>query len=231
MAFAISHPQAGALRFPESPLDLPRIVGQAGAIVINAALLMALMVPLNVPMQQILHEPELEAVFIEPKKVEPKPVEIVHDKPRPLPPAPSQRTEAVRPVRADAVVPAQPDDLVAPLQPDVADAFDDSLARVEPPSDGLASTAAQLQALVSPAPPYPAQAIRDGLTGTVVLEIVVGTDGRPLDVTIVRSSGHRVLDQAARRTVLTRWTFQAATRYGQPVQAIGRVPIDFVLQR
>ena len=63
----------------------------------------------------------------------------------------------------------------------------------------------------------------------VELEILVGTDGRALDVRIVRSSGHRVLDQAARRTVLTKWTFVPAMRDCQAVQALGRVPIEFRL--
>ena len=67
------------------------------------------------------------------------------------------------------------------------------------------------------------------LTGTVVLDVLVDIDGQPIDVTIVRSSGHRLLDQAARRVVLTRWTFRPAMRDGQAVQAIGRVPIEFVL--
>jgi protein TonB len=93
----------------------------------------------------------------------------------------------------------------------------------------LPMAGASLQALMSPAPPYPPQAVRDGLTGIVELEILVGVDGRPVEVTIVRSSGHRMLDQAARRVVMTRWTFRPAMRDGQAVQAIGRVPIEFVL--
>ena len=90
---------------------------------------------------------------------------------------------------------------------------------------------AQLQALESPPPTYPAEAVRDGASGTVLLEILVGIDGRALEARVVRSSGHRALDQAARRVVLSRWRFQPAQRNGHAVQAIGRVPIDFVLQR
>ena len=94
-----------------------------------------------------------------------------------------------------------------------------------------ASAGAQLQALESPPPTYPPEAVRDGASGTVLLEILVGIDGRALEVRVVRSSGHRALDQAARRVVLSRWRFQPAQRNGHAVQAIGRVPIDFVLQR
>jgi periplasmic protein TonB len=71
--------------------------------------------------------------------------------------------------------------------------------------------------------------MRSGLMGVVELEILVGVDGRPIDVRIVRSSGHRVLDQAARRTVLSKWTFVPAMRDGRAVEAIGRVPVEFRL--
>ena len=70
-----------------------------------------------------------------------------------------------------------------------------------------------------------------GITGTVELEILVGIDGKPIDVLIVRSSGNRALDQAARKVVLQRWAFQPAMENGQAVQARGRVPIEFKLDR
>ena len=35
MAYAISHPQAGAFRFPATPLDLNRIAAQAGTVAVN----------------------------------------------------------------------------------------------------------------------------------------------------------------------------------------------------
>ena len=50
-------------------------------------------------------------------------------------------------------------------------------------------------------------------------------------MTIARSSGHRILDEAAREQVLRRWSFQPASVGGQPVQALGRVPITFALER
>ena len=48
---------------------------------------------------------------------------------------------------------------------------------------------------------------------------------------VVRSSGHRELDEAARAQVLKRWSFRPATRDGLAIQAIGLVPIQFSLQR
>ena len=44
---------------------------------------------------------------------------------------------------------------------------------------------------------YPAAAVRRGLNGTVLVEIVLHTDGRVERVEVLRSSAHRVLDEAA----------------------------------
>ena len=226
MAYAISHPQAGAFRFPAAPLDVNRIAAQAGTVVVNAVLLMLLLVPLNAPAPLAPPEPETEAVWIQRDRPRPQRVEFTDDKPRPRPTTATRERMEARTAPVDPIVPVQADDLVSPVLPEIPD---DSLARVEPFDRGVPMAGASLQALMSPAPSYPAQAVRDGLTGIVELEILVGVDGRPIEVTIVRSSGHRMLDQAARRVVLTRWTFRPAMRDGQAVQAIGRVPIEFVL--
>jgi protein TonB len=89
----------------------------------------------------------------------------------------------------------------------------------------------QLQYLRAPAPPYPRDALRDGLQGSVLLRVLVGVDGQPLEVSIARSSGHRILDQAAREQVLKRWKFRTALQQGMPVKAYGLVPVDFSLGR
>ena len=64
----------------------------------------------------------------------------------------------------------------------------------------------------------------------MTLRILVDVDGRPLQVQVERSSGHRSLDREAVRHVQQRWRFEPATRDGRPVQAWGLVPIDFSLQ-
>src|SRR3546814_15407316 len=62
-----------------------------------------------------------------------------------------------------------------------------------------------------------------------MLQVLVDVDGRPLQVDVEHSSGHRVLDNAARRYVLQNWTFRPAMRGGRPVQAVGLVPIAYSL--
>ena len=51
-----------------------------------------------------------------------------------------------------------------------------------------------------PCPPYyPKEALQQGLTGKVVLTIMVSASGRPTDIQVVASSSHKVLDLAAVR--------------------------------
>lgn len=211
-----------------TPLDGTRIAANAGAIAFNAAMLMLMLVPLSAP--RLLVQPEEPVVpdFIPrpPVLVEPPPpprlVEVVQ-RPRQQPIAQPQ----VQPVEAPPVVVDNP----APQPIDFAGA--ETVARATPQIDlgPQTLTGATLQSLKNPPPSYPPQAVREGLTGVVELEILVGIDGKPIDVSIVRSSGHRLLDQAARKVVLTRWTFQPAMSNGQPVQARGRVPIEFKLDQ
>jgi protein TonB len=77
-----------------------------------------------------------------------------------------------------------------------------------------------------PAPEYPEAARRAGEEGTVVLEVEVGADGRPGEITISRRSGSRDLDRAAVDAVRG-WTFEPAIRDGKPVASTVQVPVDF----
>ncbi|QWF16300.1 energy transducer TonB [Lysobacter capsici] len=98
-----------------------------------------------------------------------------------------------------------------------------------PPVHYRASVDRPLQAVASPAPVYPRKALRAGLSGSVEIEVVVGIDGVPLSARIARSSGHHALDEAALAAVLSGWRFQPRMRDGEAVEAVARVPIDFVL--
>ena len=67
------------------------------------------------------------------------------------------------------------------------------------------------------------------IAASVVLQVLVGVDGRPLQVDVRQGSGDRRLDAAAREQVLRHWRFKPAMRDGHAVQAIGLVPIAFDL--
>ncbi|CAD1793678.1 energy transducer TonB [Xanthomonas euroxanthea] len=111
--------------------------------------------------------------------------------------------------------------------PAVTDAVTDSAPAIAAPSGPV--EAGQLHYLSSPAPSYPVAALRAGQQGTVLLRVLVGTDGRPAEVSVQTSSGHRALDLAARSQVLRSWRFQPAMQNGQAVQAYGLVPVSFSL--
>jgi len=78
-------------------------------------------------------------------------------------------------------------------------------------------------------PTYPASARRRGLEGLVLLEVTVETDGYPSFVDIKQSSGHRVLDNAARGAVED-WKFIPAEENGKIITAKIDVPIRFTLR-
>ena len=219
---------AHAIQLPSpahESIDAGRIAANTGTLLINGALLLLLLVPLS---QRVLESPAKpdDAITIvqlrEIDPVDPPMPERVEIARRPTPPTTHDSpTRPAVPQAEQQVVESQPGDIA--IEPADMSAHD-AATSVEP---ATTTTAAQLQALHAPPPPYPAEAMRSGMSGTVELEILVGIDGRAKDVRIVRSSGHRVLDQAARRTVLSKWTFVPATRDGRAVEALGRLPIEF----
>lgn len=209
------------------PLDPVRVAGSAGAVIVNAALFLLLMVPLAPPIG--LPEPDHEVIVIEsprPRMV-PPPVVPVRSARVPRPSTVPVKSEPVRPVQLPVVEP-RPGDLPA----DPGEVEPDPGPAVEPARDaGGPLQGAHLAYRHAPPPPYPPAALRQGLRGTVVLRVTVEADGTPVEAVVERSSGHRVLDIAARRHVLAHWRFEPAMYAGAPVRAIGRVPIDFVLER
>jgi TonB family protein len=56
-------------------------------------------------------------------------------------------------------------------------------------------------------PSYPAQVARNGWEGTVVLRVLLGNDCRAFSVEVAHSSGHGILDDAAKECV-SKWTFR-----------------------
>jgi protein TonB len=207
-------------------LDAGRIVAGAAMIALHAAALMLLLMPTALP--PIAAPPrDLQVVMIPvPKPVDPPPVPAATTPPTPQPdPVPVVLNPARIEPPVAPVLTAEPGDLPAmPADP----VFDPGPAPV-PSLTPLAG--AKLAYASAPPPPYPPHAVRDGRSGTVLLEVRVDVDGKPLEVIVSRSSGHRDLDQAARRQVLSRWRFQPAMLDGRAVQAIGLVPVEFNLMR
>ena len=89
-----------------------------------------------------------------------------------------------------------------------------------------AITAARI--LVHSQPQYPIASIRTHEEGTVMLQVLVGVDGKVSDVRIGTSSGFRRLDEAAMKEVRS-WRFAPATSGGQSIAAWVNVPVKFEL--
>lgn len=81
-----------------------------------------------------------------------------------------------------------------------------------------------------PEPVYPARARRRRLEGSVLCRIEVAADGEVVSVAVDRSSGHDILDRAAREA-LGAWRFEPGSRDGRPSAMVVWKRIDFRLPR
>jgi periplasmic protein TonB len=77
-------------------------------------------------------------------------------------------------------------------------------------------------------PMYPAIAVQSRLEGTAILKLQVGVDGAVQEVTVIESSGHQVLDDAAINAV-KKWKGKPAQRFGINVGSEEVLPIRFRL--
>lgn len=82
--------------------------------------------------------------------------------------------------------------------------------------------------LSNPKPDYPEEARRQREQGVVLVNVEVGADGRPDEVSLKRSSGFPMLDEAAVDAV-RRWRFDPARAGGLPVSSRVDVPVRFSL--
>lgn len=76
-------------------------------------------------------------------------------------------------------------------------------------------------------PVYPEAARQARIEGTVILEALIGEEGRVIDTRILRSIP--LLDQAARETV-EQWHFTPTVVDGRPVKVVQTVTVQFALQ-
>ena len=74
-------------------------------------------------------------------------------------------------------------------------------------------------------PQYSEEASKAGLVGKVLLQVVVGTDGKPRDIKVIRSLGLG-LDENAIEAVGA-WEFMPGNKDGQPVNVRVRIEVSF----
>jgi len=81
----------------------------------------------------------------------------------------------------------------------------------------------------NPRPEYPHTAREAGWEGTVVLQVLVLPDGTAGHVTLHKTSGHSILDEAALAAVQN-WHFVPAMDGNFPVKSMVRMPVRFDLK-
>jgi protein TonB len=91
-----------------------------------------------------------------------------------------------------------------------------------------AETSARPDYAYNPKPDYPAVARQFGLTGRVLMRVLVEPDGMPREIVIANSSGHDMLDQAALKSVRA-WRFLPARRAGEAYASWVEFPVRFDL--
>lgn len=205
--------------------DSIRIVALAAALSLNVAVLLMAMRPLGVHLGRLHITQPLDVHFLSPPPpalpVLPTVTPQMHASPRldvPQPAVPTPIRTEITPVSLAAPM------VSAPVKPATPTAHDTA-------TRDATTSVGSLATLVAPPPRYPAQARRAGMQGTVVLRVLVDAQGRPQQIVIQDSSGHRLLDRAARRQVLERWRFKPAMRGGHAVAAWALVPVVFTLRR
>lgn len=208
-------------------LDATRILTMSSTMALNLIALGLLMMPLAMPPPATWDAPTVRHPTREIPKDKPVIVEITRKAVTPTP--------ATQPARLQTAAPdhSQATSVVVIAATGSEQVVDNAIPEDTGPTTDLgngistAPTAVQLEYLAAPAPKYPRNALLRRIEGTVMLQVLVGIDGRPLEVTVSQTSGNQELDEAARSQILRRWSFRPAMRNGQAVQAIGLVPVAF----
>ena len=148
----------------------------------------------------------------------PPPEFPVEKKPPPEPPKP-------RPVPPKVVQPPRPP---SPAPPAEAQASSAPVQTTRSPGPQTLS-AAQVGYLNAPSPIYPMRSKRAGDQGTVMVKVLVDTNGRPSQVVLQTSSGHPELDESALSAVrAARFRPFMDAGVAQPVWVL--CPIGFALR-
>lgn len=174
----------------------------------------------DVRVAAVRHELAVELVR-PPKPPEPPKIEEPKPQPRkePVRVLPQIQTAAPVPSTVQEAAPSEPPVAVAPV----------ASAPPAPPAElPVTEPIGRAGYLNNPPPDYPAAAVRQHWEGTVVLRVRVLSDGHVDTIEVRESSGRRVLDEQAMRTVKA-WVFTPSKRGGTPIDGWATVPIEFRL--
>jgi periplasmic protein TonB len=176
-------------------------------------------------------------------RVQPLAIEIAPPPPPP-PPPPEPPKPQPRIVKAAPVKAAPPLPVVSPQAvddgPPAADTVQVATAPAPAPAPAVAAPppppppepVTEARGFVgyrnNPAPDYPALAQDRGMQGRVILKVHVLASGKADNVTVDKSTGFKILDDAAIKAVL-QWTFDPARRGQTAIDGWVTVPLNFKL--
>ena len=196
-----------------------RISGLSGTFGLHLAALVLLALPVAIPIWK--PKPPIVTVDIRPTVPE---LPVTEAPPEPQPQTIVRRRES--PVVIQRPIVSEDSLMSVPVTTPVAEVAEPSVAtEIIAVAPAIASNARlAYESIISPR--YPMESRRRGEQGTVLLRVLVGRDGLPVDIEVARSSGYRALDRAAREAVL-RWRFRPVQINGVTVEARGMIPITF----
>jgi protein TonB len=190
-------------------------------------------------------EPEPEAVALEKAEEKPKPKEPEKSKEPEKPKETKKKQE--KPKKKETKKPAAPAVAEKKTVPNPAPAMAASSASAAPAKASPSATskpapAATQSAAISDAPVrvtypnyagacpirYPERARRRNQEGTVLIHALIDAQGKPIEVSVAQSSGHRLLDDAAQEAI-SNCAFVPQKVGGRAVRAIVEIPIPFKL--
>ncbi len=203
-------------------------VGLSLAVAVHVGML-ALLLTFKSPAFLETREPPL---VVHSMKLEPPPPPASPPKPAKAVPPPAAavfapRTRLELPILDPPAILTSPEPLPVP-QPAVHAPQPEPAAPPAPPSQPVSAGDLSSSMTHAPPPRYPHESRRKREQGTVLLAVLLSTDGTVIDVRVARSSGHARLDEAARSAV-RRWRWSPTIRGGTAVQIRGTVEIPFVL--
>lgn len=228
-------------RPPQPPSSLRRNSAGIGlAVLLHGGLLAALTVAISQFKPPVTPpQTSITVSLATPEVPTPRPQTQPQPKPQPrlkepVPPRPDQKPApqaraADKPVITSAPVASNPAETSAAAAPSAPPSPPAPAAAAAPAPVAVVPPRFDAAYLSNPLPPYPSAAKRMGEEGRVLLRVQVGADGKPTDVTVIKSCGFPRLDESARDTVLRSWRFVPARQGDQPVAGAVKVPIDFTL--
>ncbi|WP_347270089.1 energy transducer TonB [Rhizorhabdus histidinilytica] len=167
------------------------------------------------------------------EKKKPLVVDLIAEPPAPPAEKPKPEPVVVEKVQPVVVTPAPIVQTIAPPPPPIAVTSapppPKPVVVAAPPPAGPVMVGNLDERLLEGKPPrYPMESRRKHEQGTVVVRLLIGTDGRVAEISIAQSSGFARLDQAALQAIRG-WRWQPVIRDGQPVEVRGLYTMPFTL--